>query len=135
LGNNQTVASNTDTPIAFTVLDTSNSFGTVGGSYNTSTYTFTNTTSLTNTYFVTASIYTGSVYVQAVFKIVKNSADTFAVSAINTQAAGSTSAVLVLAPNDSIQVIYGHTSGSNQSLLSAGNLTRLTITQLDNVTS
>jgi len=133
LSANQAITSNVDTAIQFNQLDASNSNGTMAGSYNTSTYTFTNTTGSSALYFITASVYTGSVYLQAVFKIVKNGSTTFAVSAINTEAAGSTSAVIVLNPSDSIQVIYAQQSGSTQNLLAAGSLTRLTITQLSNV--
>ena len=134
LSTNQNITTNTDTVIAFDTLDTGNSSGTITGSYNTSTYTFTNTsTTETNTYYIACSVFTGSTYVRAVFKVVKNGTDTFAVSAIDTQAAGCTSAIVVLNPSDTLQIIYAQESGGDVSLLSAGNLTRVTITQLNNV--
>jgi hypothetical protein len=125
--------------IAFDTLDTNNSYGTITGEYNTSTYTFTNNSiTETNTYFIACSVYTGSTYLRAVFKIVKNLGSltteaTYAVSAIDIQAAGGTSAVIVLAPNETIQVVYAQESGVDADLLSAANLTRITITQLNNV--
>jgi hypothetical protein len=139
LSTNQTIQSNQDTVIAFDTLDTNNSYGTITGEYNTSTYTFTNNSiTETNTYFIACSVYTGSTYLRAVFKIVKNLGSltteaTYAVSAIDIQAAGGTSAVIVLAPNETIQVVYAQESGVDADLLSAANLTRITITQLNNV--
>ena len=133
LASNQTIVLNTETPVQFTTLDSANSYGTVRGTYNTSNYTFTNTSTSTALYFISASVYLGSSYVQAVLKIVKNGSATFAVSAINTQAAGTTSAAIVLQPNETIQIVYAQPTGSVTPLVAAGNLTRLTITQLDNV--
>ena len=133
LASNQTISNNGDNPVQFTTLDTANSYGTVRGTYSASTYRFTNTSASAALYFISSSVYLGSSYVKAVLKIVKNGSATFAVSAINTQAAGSTSAAIVLQPNDWIQIVYGQPEGTLTPLLAAGELTRLTITQMDNV--
>ncbi len=133
LGTNQTIVTNTDTPVQFDTLDISATYGTMAGSYDPLTYTFTNTSTVYQLYMVTASVYTGSTYLQAVFKIVKNGTDTFGVSAINQQASATTLAMLRMAPNDTFVVYYAQETGNDQTLLSAGGLTRLTITQMDNV--
>ncbi len=133
LGTNQTVPTNTDVLVNCDTLDTAQSIGTLTGSYNPSTYRFTNTGTVRNIYFVNASIYTGSSYVRGIFKIVKNGTDTFSVTAIDTTAANTTSSIVVLSPNEYVEVYYGQESGIDETLLSAGALTRITITQLDNV--
>jgi hypothetical protein len=133
LGANQTITTNTDTPVQFDTLDVGMTYGTMKGVYNPSTYTFTNTSTLYQVYMVTASVYTGATYSQSVLKIVKNGTETYGVSAINQQASATTTVTIRMAPNDSFIVYYAQESGNNQDLLAAGGLTRLTITQLDNV--
>jgi len=133
LGTNQIINTNADTIVQFDTFDNGNSYGVIKGEYDTSTYIFTNTSNTTNLYFISASAYTGNVYLRAVFKIVKNNTYTFAVSAIESQAATSTSAVILMDPNDYIKIYYAQETGIDQLLLSAGNLTRITITQLDNI--
>jgi hypothetical protein len=113
LSANQTVQSNADVLLQCDTIDANQSIGIISGIYNTSTYRFTNTSTTQNIYFVNTSVYTGSVYVKGVFKIVKNGTDTFS--------------------NDYVEVYYAQESGEDQLLLSAGSLTRVTITQLDHI--
>jgi hypothetical protein len=68
-----------------------------------------------------------------VFKLRKNGSTDLAVTAINTTAATTSAAVIVLAQNDYVEVVYGQNSGGAIDVLSAGSLTRVSITQLDNV--
>jgi hypothetical protein len=133
LSSNQTVPTNTDVLLQCNTLDSAQSIGTVAGVYNTSSYRFTNTSTTRNIYFVNASVYTGSTYVTGIFKIVKNGTDTFSVTAIDSTAATTTSSTVVLSQNDYVEVYYGQETGGDVTLLSAGSLTRVTITQLDNV--
>jgi hypothetical protein len=133
LSSNQYVPTNADVLLQCDTIDTNQSIGSISGVYDASAYRFTNTSSTQNIYFVNTSVYTGSVYIRGVFKIVKNGADTFAVTAIDTTAATTTSSTVVLLPNDYIEVYYAQESGQDQYLLSAGSLTRITITQLDHI--
>ena len=130
---NQIVPSNNDVLLECDTLDTNQSIGTISGVYDTHSYRFTNTSSTQNIYFVNTSVYTGSIYVKGVFKIVKNGTDTFSVTAIDSTAATTTSSTVVLSPNDYVEVYYAQESGVNQTILSAGSLTRITITQLDHI--
>jgi hypothetical protein len=133
LSSDQIVPTSTDVLVQCDTLDSAQSIGTISGYYNPVSYRFTNTSTTQNIYFVNASVYTGSVYVKGVFKIVKNGTDTFSVTAIDSTAATTTSSTVVLSPNNYIEVYYAQISGSDQSLLAAGSLTRVTITQLDHV--
>jgi hypothetical protein len=133
LSANQTVPTNMDVLLQCDLIDANQSIGTISGFYDTSAFRFINTSSTQNIYFVNTSVYTGSVYNTGVFKIVKNGTDTFAVTAIDTTAATTTSSTVVLLPNEYVEVYYAQESGQDQFLLSAGSLTRITITQLDHI--
>jgi len=133
LSSNQTILRNTESRLQCDTLDPNQSIGNISGEYNTSTYRFTNTSTTQNIYFINASVYTGSVYVIGIFKIVKNGTNEFSITAIDKTAATTTSSTVVLSPNEYVEVIYGQVSDNSVDLLAAAGLTRVTITQLDNI--
>jgi len=142
LSSNQTVNDATPVHLAADTLDTANSFGTISGTYDTGTALFTNTSSTTNVYFCVACVYFGGVgpptnagiYVtDNILGFIKNNAFSFGFTAINSVNAVSATAMIILAPGDTVYCEYTQLSGAPVTILTAGNLSRFTITQLDNV--
>jgi len=142
LSSDQTVNNATPVNLAADTLDTANSFGTISGTYDTGTALFTNTSSTTNVYFCVACVYFGGVgpptnagiYVtDNILGFIKNNAFSFGFTAINSVNAVSATAMIILAPGDTVYCEYTQLSGAPVTILKAGNLSRFTITQLDNV--